>query len=491
MIASRSPARPRRWVPGLPSVLAVPDAGTVVVASVVAFWLVVVVAALPQELVQDSWLALLSGREVAQHGLSHTDSLTVWTSGRPWVDQQWLGQLFFYWLWLLAGMRAVLLTHALVLVATVAVGLRAARSLGASTQSVAVGGVAALTVAPWGMQLRTQGIGELFFVVLVALLATDARSPSRRVYLVLPLLALWANIHGSVVLGAALVALRALTLAFGPNRSRRRALALLGGAGLSTFASPYGLSLAGYYKHMLANPQLHGFIDEWGPSTPSVRTAAFYALAFAAVWLTARHGGRLTPFSRLVLLLTMVSAVTAVRSIVWFGLAALVLLPQLLDPILSRVEFASLGRLVRPLAVTATAAALAATAFALTRSNGWLLQDWPTAQAGQIADLARHTGNGRVFADDRYADWLLWTEPQMRGRVAYDVRFELFTRRQITLLSRFHNRIGDSWRAAADGYPIVVLDPTLQQPVADGLLAHGRYRSVVANAQIVVLRAAG
>jgi len=437
----------------MPSVLAVPDAGTVVVASVVAFWLVVVVAALPQQLVQDSWLALLSGREVAQHGLSHTDSLTVWTTGRPWVDQQWLGQLGFYGLWLLGGMRAVMLTHALILVLTVAVGLRAARSLGASTQSVAVGGVAALTVAPWGMQLRTQGMGELLFVVLVALLATDARSPSRRVYLALPLLVLWANIHGSVVLGAALVALRALTLAFGPSRNRRRALALLGGAGLSTFASPYGLSLAGYYKHMLANPLLHGFIDEWGPSTPSMRTAAFYALAFAAVWLTARHGSRLTPFSRLVLLLTMVSAVTAVRSIVWFGLAA--------------------------------------TAFALTRSNGWLLQEWPTAQAGQIAGLARHTGNGRVFADDRYADWLLWTEPQLRGRVAYDVRFELFTRRQITLLSHFHNRIGDGWRAAADGYPIVVLDPTLQQPVEDGLLVRGRYRQVVANAQIVVLRAAG
>jgi len=474
----------------MPSVLVAPDVGAVVVASIVAFWLVVVVAALPQELVQDSWLALVSGREVAQHGLSHTDSLTVWTTGTPWVDQQWLGQLCFYWLWLLGGTRAVLLTHGLILVLTVAVGLRAARSLGASTQSVAVGGVAALTAAPWGMQLRTQGIGELLFVALVALLATDARSPSRRVYVALPLLVLWANIHGSVVLGAALVALRALTLAFGRSRSRRRALALLGGGGLSTFASPYGLSLAGYYKHMLANPLLHGFIDEWGPSTPSMRTAAFYALAFAAVWLTALHGRRLTPFSRLVLLLTMVSAVTAVRSIVWFGLAALVLLPQLLDPILSRVEFASLGRFVRPLAVTAAAAALAATAFALTRSNGWLLQDWPTAQAGQIAGLA-HTGNGRVFADDRYADWLLWTEPQLRGRVAYDVRFELFTRRQITLLSNFHNRIGDGWRAAAAGYPIVVLDPTLQQAVEHGLLEHGRYRRVVANAQIVVLRRAG
>ena len=471
----------------MPSVLAMPAAGTVAVASVVAFWLVVVVAALPQELVQDSWLALVSGREVAQHGLPHTDSLTVWTTGRPWVDQQWLGQLLFYRLWLLGGVRAVLLTHALVLVVTVAVGLRAARGLGASSTSVAVGGAAALTVAPWGMQMRTQDLGELLFVVLVALLATDARSPSRRVYLVLPLLALWANIHGSVVLGATLVSLRALTVAFGPGRSRRRGFALLAGAALSPFVSPYGFSLAGYYRHMLANPLLHSFIEEWGPSTPSARTAAFYALAFAVVWLTARHGGRLPLFSRIALLLTMVAAVTSIRSIVWFGLAALVLLPQLLDPVLGRVGFASLRRFARPGAITAAAAALAATTFALTRSSAWLVHEWPTAQAGRIATIVRGTPSERVFADDRYADWLLWTEPQLRGRVAYDVRFELFTRRQIMILSRYQNRIGDGWRAAVGGYPIVVFDPT-EEPVEDGLLADGRYRKVESSARIVILR---
>jgi hypothetical protein len=38
----------------------------------------------------------VSGREVAQHGLPHHDSLTLWTLGARWIDQQWLGQLFYY-----------------------------------------------------------------------------------------------------------------------------------------------------------------------------------------------------------------------------------------------------------------------------------------------------------------------------------------------------------------------------------------------------------
>ena len=34
--------------------------------------------------------------------------------------------------------------------------------------------------------------------------------------------------------------------------------------------------------------------------------------------------------------------------------------------------------------------------------------------------------NVRVWATDGTADWLLWRIPDLRGRLAYDVRFELY-----------------------------------------------------------------
>ncbi|MDX6506049.1 MAG: hypothetical protein QOG06_693, partial [Gaiellaceae bacterium] len=43
----------------------------------------------PFLLVQDSWLAFVDGRLVATHGLPHVDTLTLWTLGRRWTDQQW------------------------------------------------------------------------------------------------------------------------------------------------------------------------------------------------------------------------------------------------------------------------------------------------------------------------------------------------------------------------------------------------------------------
>src|SRR4051795_13489435 len=43
----------------------------------------------------DTWLAVVSGREVA-HGLPSVNHLTILAAGARWVDQQWLAQLVFY-----------------------------------------------------------------------------------------------------------------------------------------------------------------------------------------------------------------------------------------------------------------------------------------------------------------------------------------------------------------------------------------------------------
>ena len=228
---------------------------------------IVVLRMIPQELVQDSWLTLVSGREVAENGIPKTDSLTVWTKGVPWVDQQWLGQLIFYGAHVLGGFKLVMLLHAAALVTALGIALAAARSLGASVKSVALVAAVCMLLAPWALAMRAQTLAIPLFVALVWLLASDSRSPSRRVFLVLPLLVLWANIHGTVTLACALVVLRGLTIAVsrreGPRRLRATLLIALPFAAL--LASPYATELVGYYRTMLVSPTLRTFIGEWGP----------------------------------------------------------------------------------------------------------------------------------------------------------------------------------------------------------------------------------
>jgi hypothetical protein len=275
------------------------------------------------------------------------------------------------------------------------------------------------------------------------------------------------------VLGAALVAWRGVT-----SLPRARALPLLA-APLLVFCSPYGFSLAGYYRRLLVNPLLPSFLEEWRSSAPSQRTALFFVLAFAAIWLVARHGRTLTLFERGALLLTLVSALAAIRSIVWFGLACLVLLPRLVDVALPRLRVPA----ARTFAAAGLAAAAAATLFSVARPASSFTRDWPSGAARAVAERPE----ARVFADDRTADWLLWEDPRLAGRLAYDVRFELFDDRQFRELLAFRNRSGDGWRRAADGYRVLTLDPRTERSLERALLAEPGARLVYRGRDLDVL----
>src|SRR3989442_730423 len=133
------------------------------------------VARLPSDqLRQDGWLALVGGRFVAHAGLPSTDSLTAWTAGAHWVDQQWLAQLTLFHLYGIGGLRLVMLTHVAVLALAFALAVIAARWRGGSARSVVLLATPALlTIFLWA-QLRTQSFAYPLFVSVAWLLIADA-----------------------------------------------------------------------------------------------------------------------------------------------------------------------------------------------------------------------------------------------------------------------------------------------------------------------------
>ncbi len=306
------------------------EALPIMVVSICAIELLTV---LPVLLGADGWLTLLGGRIVA-NGLPHHETLTAWSHGAEWVDQQWLAQLVFHGAYVAGGIKLTLLLHAVLAIGAFAGAVVAARLRGGSPSRVAVVAVVCLPIVVFAWPLRAQSLAYPLFVALLWLLVRDAGSPSRRVFLVFPLLALWANLHGSVVLAAALVVLRG-AVGLVSTRSRGSLVrngALVAAPALFVFASPYGAGLAGYYHRMLFDSALSKYIVEWQPTSPKPVTAPFFAAAFGAVWLLARSR-RLTAFERLVVLLMIGAALAGVRNLAWFGLAAIVLLPPALEEI--------------------------------------------------------------------------------------------------------------------------------------------------------------
>ncbi len=462
---------------------------------VFVLYALVMLTAMPVELLQDSWLTLVSGREVVEHGLPATDTLNAWTFGVEWVDQQWLAQVTFYALWAAGGIKLAMLAHVALIATGFASALAAARSLGASARSVWPVAAVAMFLAPWALQMRAESFAVPLFVWVLWLLAADSRRPSYHVYLVFPLLALWANVHGTVVLAALFVALRGVTFTVAELRkSQRRAGWIPRGLALTIlpfvclFVSPYGFHLAGYYESLLLNPPLRAFIEEWAVSSPGSRTIVFYGGAFVAVCLLARQRGRLTGFEQLALLLALGVGVSAIRSITWFALAAILFAPRLLDGELAGRRPRQ-GRRGRSLARVGIALALVVVAVgtAAAQPDSWYTRSWPRPAGEKVAELAAARPGVKIFSDHRYANWLLWEQPELAGRIAYDVRFELFTREQLQALQDFRDRIGDDWRRALQGYDVLAIDRRGQEEVIAALRAKDDFELVYADGPLVVL----
>jgi hypothetical protein len=385
--------------------------------------------------VQDSWLALLSGREIAQHGLPHHDTLFAWTTGREWIDQQWLAHLGFYALSVVGGIRLVLAAHVAAIVGAAAIVVTAARRRGASSAAVFLTSLVCLAMAPWALQLRPQSFAELLFAACFVLLIDRRAMTGRRLAAILGLLMVWANIHGTVVLGAALAGLRGVTLlADRGGAQRAKGLLLLAAAPPCVFASPYGTDLVRYYHVMLANPLLPRFVSEWQSSAPGSGTAVFYVVLMAGLFWLVRRRSSTTLYEKLAFALLALSALQAIRSIVWFGLAAVPLLAPQLDSAIGRVR-ALAAPVVSRAGLAVVAAAVIVTGVVFAHPSGWFAGPWPARAASEVGSLAAKNPKSRIFAADRYADWLLWSEPQLRGRIAYDIRFELLTKKRFQLLT--------------------------------------------------------
>lgn len=412
----------------------------------------------PSIVVGDTWLTLMAGREVVENGLPHTEHLTVLGEGSTWTDQQWLAQVVFYAAHGLAGMRAVILLGIAFVLLALGLAFATARTGGASSRSTFVIGLLAILAGPWGWTLRAQTAAlPLFAAVLWLLVDASRNGTRRRTLLVLPLLVLWANLHGSVVLGAGLAMLLGVVELVRARRIVWIPLALLVLSPLCVLATPYGWDIVAYYRLMLVDAPFADILREWQWSSPSATTTLFWLLGLVAAGVLAlrRCRSRLTFYELAVLVLTFAGAVQAVRGVIWFALATAAILPVALDGLLTKsdVEAPKVNRVISLAALTGLALA---TLVFVARPTSWFVSGWPEARVAAVREATRDP-SVRVWATDGTADWLLWRIPDLRGRLAYDVRFELYDQPALNEIVQYGTRRGD-WQQLLDGYRVMIVD---------------------------------
>jgi len=459
----------------------------ILVVLLAGFGLIFLLIFPPALLVNDSWLNLMAGREVVQNGLPSRDELTVYGLGSTWTDQQWLAQLVIYGIHSLGGHALLSIATGASVVAAFSIAAAGARSLGAGPRAIWVLFLPVLMAAPWAWSIRAQMLALPLYTGLLWLLAAEARRPTNRVWLAFALLVVWANVHGSVALGALLVMmLGGYELVRNRGRSWPRSLALVVLPPLAVLATPYGpIATAKYYDLMLVDPPFAGRVTEWRWAAPALNTLFFYVLVAIAIPLVIWGRRRLALFDVVILGLTAVGAVTAIRGIPWFALACMVFLPVAIGRTLESRNPGPPKRRVNMAIAVGFAVALTAVAGSLfLRSDSWFEDYWPPEPVEAVRTELRP--EDRVFAPDRFSDWLLWKIPELRGRVAYDVRFELYDREFFDRLQVYAGETGADWKSFADGYRIVIVDETRRSHTADFLAEPGA-RAIYRGEEITVV----
>jgi hypothetical protein len=306
-----------------PSVLA----GRTVMPWLVAVGAYLVLLPLGSRMLNDAdvYTHLVVGRSIlANRAFPHLDTFSATFAGQPWIAKEWLSQLIYTVAYSLGGWSAMATLAAAATAA--ALGLLAHALLKKFEPLPALGlTLAAFVLAAPHLVARPHVLALPLTVAWTAGLiraVDERRAPS---FWLLPLMLLWANLHGGFTLGLALIAPFALE---GILQDRNTAPGWIGfglAAALTACITPYGPESILVTQRILGLGDALDIIVEWRPQDFS-KLEAFEILLLGSIGFALLRGVTLSPLRILVLLGFLHLALAHVRSAEILGLLGPLLL---------------------------------------------------------------------------------------------------------------------------------------------------------------------
>ncbi len=355
----------------------------------------------------DTMWQITIGQWIVDHGaVPTTDVYSFTMRGQPWISTQWLAQVVYAQAYALAGWTGPVVLASVCIAATFALFTRfLASRLSESTTLVFVAAALALTASHLLARPHVLALPVMMAWVAGLVQAADRRAaPS---FWMLPLMALWANLHGGFVLGLALVAPIAVDAVWNADARTRKSLALRWAAfAVAAIAvscvTPYGWNSLLASRKILALGEALPLILEW-------RSADFSAVGLLEVCLLLGFGlalyrGVSLPPLRIVLLLGMLyMALSQTRSLETFAL----LVPLFLAAPLARQIGAADD--AKPTVSPLLFAGLAIVLFAGTLAYASVVRFEPHTRGSPVAAVAelKKLNFSRVFNDYDFGGYLI------------------------------------------------------------------------------------
>lgn len=384
----------------------------------------------------DLWGHLAYGRLIWQTGrIPRTEPFMPLARGIPLIDTAWLSQVAGYLVTSRFGPAGIQFIHAAAVALCFACVALASYRITRNVPATVAGLALFASLSWYQFQIaRPQTAGALCYCMLLAVLI--APRWCRPYFLAVPaLFCVWANLHGSFVMGIALLGCASLGRAIEVARRTRSAaaatrdavfkrlalLTLL--AALAGLANPYGWRVYAEVLSFSRNPNLTDVI-EWQPlalGTRQGKIAVGAALALLIAWALSPR--RLRAAELLAVVGLGVATFASARMIVWWAPLVAVSCARHALAAWGRLRPISrhaAGRSQRTVSWMVAAIVVAATSLVVTplgmqvlsgRECG--LDEAVSAQTPVAATawLRAHPPAGQVFNSYAWGDYLIWAGP--------------------------------------------------------------------------------
>ncbi|HET9095046.1 MAG TPA: hypothetical protein VFN37_00165 [Candidatus Baltobacteraceae bacterium] len=393
--------------------------------------------------------------------------------GAPWIPQEWALSLLVSfalgtpWFGLLAIGMALAAVGVLVITA------QTARRTGSSQTAVAICGIAVGLSLVQSFGVRAQVLGWLMLAVFMLLLRT---APARTQWWIVPLTVLWANLHASVMLAPALLAIWTAGVALEErawNTRVRHHVLLTAAAALAVCANPLGIRMPLYALALFNSPIRH-VIDEWQPTT--IGFFAFSGGVLPLILLMSvlgfeepRRWSEIFTFAAAAVL-----SLTAARNVPIASILIAPLAAQRLNSVLpARLEVGAMTRRAEQIAFHALALAGSfAVVLLLAREPTFARSSVPLAA---ITAASTVPGTHHLYCED-FA-WCSWALAHRNLRTFIDGRCDPFPAsiwKQYLAVYEVKPR----WNAILNGQRIDLVLAKRTRPLAQALRLTGRWREI-------------
>jgi hypothetical protein len=428
----------------------------------------------------ESWRSLLADGDTGWHirtgewilaagHVPRTDLYSFSKPGEPWFAWEWGADVVFALLHSCGGLAAVAGFAAGILCLAAVVLFCRILYEGAGLWIGTAVTLAAVSASSIHYLARPHIFSLLLFPVCLWILAEDRVRPTAKVWLLVPLNALWANLHGGFAAWLAVLALAVVTAVIEGRGKWRRPAALLAGCSAATLANPYGWRLHCHIAGYLGSSWIQDHVQEFqSPRFRSENMLLFSILLLLGLALLSALWAQGRWFDSALILFWAWAALRCARHVPLYAMAAAPLVAgggvSLWRKLAARANPRTAVRILCDLSQELGASGACpslwlpvvgmALVWFLIPAGG--LADFP-AERFPVAVVARHAGvlapDGkmpRILTSDQWADYLVF-HLYPRQRVFFDGRSDFYGPTIGADYQTLFSATG-SWREALDRY---------------------------------------